>query len=91
MFTANPDTYAGCAGATAACSASNWASVVAVKVHLLGRNTEQTAAGYTNNKSYTLGANADGSVNTIPAFNDKFKRHVYQASVRLYNQSGRNQ
>jgi len=91
QFTANPDTYAGCTGASAACSVSNWAAAVAVKVHMLGRNTEPTAVGYTDTKTFTLGHNADGSLNTIPAYNDKFKRHVYEASVRLYNPSGRNQ
>lgn len=90
-FSADPDTYAGCAGAGAACSAQNWAAAVAVKVHMLGRNTEPTTAGYTNSKSFTLGRKADGTLNTIPAYNDKYKRHVYEASVRLYNSSGRNQ
>lgn len=90
-FTANPDTYAGCAGAAAACSAANWASAVAVRIHLLGRNTEATPAGYIDSKSFVLGRNADGSPNAIPAFNDKYKRHVYEASIRLYNPSGRNQ
>ena len=91
QFSANPDTFAGCAGAASPCSVANWASTVAVKVHMLGRNTEATAVGYTNPKSYTLGLNADGSLNTIPAFNDRYRRHVYQASVRVYNSSGRNQ
>jgi type IV pilus assembly protein PilW len=91
QFSANPDTYSGCAGAAAPCSAANWASTVAVKVHMLGRNTEATAVGYTNEKSYTLGRNADGSFNTIAAFNDQYRRHVYEASVRVYNSSGRNQ
>jgi type IV pilus assembly protein PilW len=91
VFTADPDTYAGCAGATAACSAANWAATVAVKVHLLGRNTEPTAAGYVDTKSFSMGLNADGSFNTIAPFKDRYKRHVYQTSVRLYNPSGRNQ
>ena len=71
--------------------AANWASTVAVKVYLLARNTEATAVGYTNQKSYALGLNADGSINTVAAYNDRFRRHVYQASVRVYNSSGRNQ
>ena len=91
QFSANPDTFAGCAGAAAPCSAANWASTVAVKIHLLARNTEATAVGYTNQKSYALGLNADGSINTVAAYNDRFRRHVYQASVRVYNSSGRNQ
>jgi len=91
QFSANPDSFAGCAGADLPCSAANWAATVAVRVHMLGRNTKATAVGYTNQKSYTLGMNADGSFNTIAAFNDTYKRHVYEASVRLYNSSGRNQ
>jgi type IV pilus assembly protein PilW len=90
-FVADPDTHGGCAGAEAACSPANWAATVAVKVYLLGRNAEATPVGYVNKKTFTLGVNAAGGLNTIPAYNDKFKRHVYQASVRLYNQSGRNQ
>jgi len=91
QFSANPDTFAGCAGAAAPCSTANWASTVAVKIHLLARNTEATAVGYTNQKSYALGLNADGSFNTVAAYNDRFRRHVYEASVRVYNSSGRNQ
>jgi len=91
QFSANPDSHAGCAGAASPCSAANWASTVAVRVHMLGRNTKATAVGYTNQKEYTLGLNADGSPNTIPAFNDAYRRHVYEASVRVYNSSGRNQ
>jgi type IV pilus assembly protein PilW len=90
-YTADPDTYAGCAGAAAACSATNWAAAVAVKVHMLGRNIEPTQVGYVNSKSFTLGRDSSGALNTIPPFNDKYKRHVYEASVRLYNPSGRNQ
>jgi len=62
-----------------------------VRVHMLGRNSEATPSGYVNNKSFTLGLDANGSPHTIAAFNDKYKRHVYQASVRLYNASGRSQ
>lgn len=91
QFSANPDIHAGCAGAASPCSAKNWAATVAVKVHMLGRNTKATVVGYANQKGYTLGLNADGSVNAIPAFNDRYKRHVYQTSVRVYNSSGRNQ
>jgi len=91
QFSANPDIHAGCAGAASPCSAANWAATVAVRVHMLARNTKATAVGYTNQKGYTLGLNADGSFNTIPAFNDVYRRHVYQTSVRVYNSSGRNQ
>lgn len=83
-FTANPDSYNSCTGV--AC-VDNWRSVVAVKLHLLARNTEQSA-GYTDNKTYTLGLNADGSVYTTTP-GGAYKRHAYQAQVRLNNPAGR--
>jgi len=89
VYTANPDTYNGCGGPANACSPQNWANAVTVKVHLLGRNTEASPVGYTNDKSYTLGLKADGSANTFGPYNDGFKRHVYEATVRLYSQGGR--
>jgi len=67
-----------------------WQRVVAIKVHLLARNTEQTV-GHTDGKTYTLGLKADGTPNTVGSpFNDAFKRHVYQSTVRLNNPAGRN-
>lgn len=86
VYTADPSTYNGCAGA--AC-VTNWINTVAVKVSMLGRNTERTAIGYVNDKSFTLGLQANGTANTFGPFNDRFKRHVYAASVRLYNPGGR--
>ena len=68
---------------------TNWINTVSAKVSMLGRNTEQTAIGYINDKSFILGLKADGTANTFGPFNDKFKRHVYGASVRLYNPGGR--
>lgn len=59
------------------------ANVVAVKIHVLARNLEATP-GYTDSKSYQLGATA-----AIAAANDGFKRHVYSTTVRLVNPSGR--
>lgn len=63
-------------------SATNWSNVVTVSVNLLARNTE-ASTGYTDSKSYTL-----GSV-SVPAANDKYKRHVYSQLVRVTNTSGR--
>ena len=74
--------------ADAACAVANWRSVVAVRLHLLARNTEQTP-GYEDTKSYTLGLNADASANEIEAAGDAYKRHVFQSQVALPNPAGR--
>lgn len=61
---------------------ADWTQVIAAKIYTLARNNEPTAA-FTDDKTYTLGTAA------VPAANDKFRRHVYTAAVRLMNTSGR--
>lgn len=85
IFTANPDAYNSCAGVTCV---QNWQNVVAVKIHVLARNTAVTM-GYANTKTYTLGLTASGDDNTVTISGDSYKRHVYQANVRLNNPAGR--
>jgi type IV pilus assembly protein PilW len=65
------------------CVAADWANMMAVRVHLLARNIA-SGAGYTDTKTYTLGA---GTV--VGPFNDHYKRHAYTAVVRLMNPAGR--
>jgi type IV pilus assembly protein PilW len=84
--TPDPALHAGCT--TAGCAVANWRSVVAVRVHVLARNAEQTAS-YTDKKSYVLGLNLDGKNNVIPAPEDHYKRHVFQSLVALPNLAGR--
>jgi type IV pilus assembly protein PilW len=87
-YTANPSAYNACAGATCL---QNWLRTYAVKVNLLARNSE-TSPGYVNNKNYTLGLKADGTSNVFPAtgtYGDAYKRHAYNAAVRLDNPAGR--
>jgi type IV pilus assembly protein PilW len=88
VFTADPDSYA-CAGS--ACVA-NWRNVMAARINLLVRSTEATP-GYTDTKVYVLGLKADGTENRFPAsgtgYGDGYRRHVYQAEVRLNNPVGR--
>lgn len=87
-YTANPDTYNACAGATCV---RNWLQVYAVKVNLLARNVDKSP-GWSDNKVYTLGQKADGSANLFPVsgtYGDAYKRHAYNAVVRLDNPSGR--
>lgn len=61
-----------------------WPNVMSVTVNLLAR-TAQTVAGYTDTKSYQLGATATA----VPAQNDGFQRHVFSQTVRLVNPSSR--
>ena len=88
IFTADPDNYA-CVGS--ACVA-NWRNVMAARINLLVRSTEPST-GYVDSKIYTLGRKADGTNNVYPVsgngFGDSYKRHVYQAEVRLNNPAGR--
>lgn len=74
-----PDSYV---HDTTAMTLDTWTKVVAVKVYLIARNLEPTP-GYTDTKIYTLpGGN-------VGPFNDDYKRHAYQITVRLTNVSGR--
>lgn len=82
---ADPSTYGACA--PAAC-VQQWASAVAVNIHLLARNELQTA-GYTDTKTYALGLNPDGTARSVGPFNDHFKRHAFQSDVQMLNPSGR--
>lgn len=89
-YTTDPFTYNACAGQTCVV---NWLRTYAVKVNLLARNVEKSA-GWTDNKVYTLGLKADGTPNLFPAsgtYGDMYKRHAYNAAVRLDNPSGRRQ
>jgi type IV pilus assembly protein PilW len=88
LFTPDPGTANGCSDA--ACAAINWRNVMSVKINLLSRNTEQTP-GYTDTRTYVLGHLSDGSDNGISAFNDHYKRHVFQSLVPMPNPIGRRQ
>jgi len=64
---------------------TDWPNVVAVKIHLLARNTESTR-GYTDSKTYSLGP----AGNFTPTGADlSYKRHAYTQYVRLVNPAGR--
>jgi len=70
-----------CTAATP-CSADQLMNVVAARIYVLARATEESP-GYTDNKSYQLGVRA------VAPFNDSFKRHVFTGTVRLQNVSSR--
>jgi type IV pilus assembly protein PilW len=74
-YTANPTTVA------------QWAQVVAMRLHLLARNTEVTP-GFTDTKTYQLGLKADGTANNV-APGGGYRRHEYTELVRVQNVSQR--
>jgi type IV pilus assembly protein PilW len=61
---------------------ADWANVVSVNINVLSRNLEGSA-GYTDAKTYAMGVG--GSVTP----GGTFKRHVYNATVRMVNPSAR--
>lgn len=75
-----PDSY------SAAPAATDWKNVVAVKIFLLSRNTEQSI-DYTDTKQYSL--SSDGTALSGTPFNDHYKRHVYTVTARAVNIAGR--
>ncbi|MBC7453122.1 MAG: PilW family protein [Massilia sp.] len=87
LYTADPDSVGSCAGL--AC-VTYWRNTVAAKVIVLARNTS-LSSGYTDKqKVYSLGQKFNGSAHTVGPFDDGYRRHLYQAVVRLNNTAGRN-
>jgi type IV pilus assembly protein PilW len=76
--TGSPDVYK-----TSPASTAEWADVVAIRLHVLARNVEQTS-GYTDTKTYQLGLKADGSANNVTP-GGAYKRHVFTGVVRVTN------
>lgn len=62
---------------------TNWSNVMAVRVHVLARQTDASAA-WVDGRSYELGLGAGA----VGPFNDHYKRNVYSTVARLYNASG---
>jgi type IV pilus assembly protein PilW len=62
---------------------ADWPNIVSVRLNIIARNNELSAA-YTDTKTYTL-----GSAGTFGPFYDAYKRHAYTEVVRLNNPSGR--
>jgi type IV pilus assembly protein PilW len=86
VYTADPNTYNGCAGVTCV---PYWRNTVAVQINVLARNQTPTQ-GYTDTKSYSLGLTAAGAPDIVGPFNDNYKRHTYSTVARLYNPASRN-
>ena len=64
------------------CSPADWNNVMAVRVYLLARNLTPSP-GYTDAKTYEMGL-----AGVQPAPNDRYKRHLYSATVTAFNQAG---
>lgn len=74
----------------------NWLDTTSIKVSILARNLN-TTRDYVNSKVYSLGRNAAGTAqcalftdptdftSACAAFDDGFRRHVYQTAIRLTN------
>jgi type IV pilus assembly protein PilW len=86
VYTPTPDTYA-CAGPPACTAISNWRNVTAVRIFLLARSTEATPGYIASSKTYTL--STDGAITFTPASGDRFRRHVFNSTVKLANIAGR--
>lgn len=70
-------------GNGAAFAAADWAQVVNVKAYLLARSVDKSA-GFSDNKTYTL-----GTAGSFGPYSDSYPRHVFSQSVRLINPSSR--
>ena len=81
----SPDAYTPAPAAT-----SDWRNVVTARIHLLARNS-RTTQNYIDNRSYTMGREADGTNKVLGPLNDGYKRHVYSTTVQLANPSWRRQ
>jgi type IV pilus assembly protein PilW len=62
---------------------ADWANVVAVRINVLSRQIEPTN-GYADNKSYDMGAAGATVPDGLP-----YKRHVYNAVIRIVNPASR--
>ena len=74
-----------CLSEDVGCTVEELANVVAVKLYILARANEPTA-GYTDSKSYTLGSAA---AETFASPANTFKRHLFNATIRINNVAGR--
>jgi type IV pilus assembly protein PilW len=69
---------------------ADWANVVALRVHLLTRNNE-SSAGYVDSKTYEMGYDNAGNVQTVtPATAvQSYKRRLFSQLIRVVNTSSR--
>jgi type IV pilus assembly protein PilW len=78
----SPDQWSRCEAA-APCTPAQWSNVMAVRVHVLAENQEDTI-GYVDKKVYDMGT----GLTELGPFGDAKKRHVYAAVVSSPNRTG---
>jgi type IV pilus assembly protein PilW len=86
-----PDKYVRCpdVGGGPGCTVEALRDVVAVKLHVLTRSRDPSG-GHTDTRTYTLGSGGTDTLVVTPSGTDqKYKRHVFQTTIRLNNVSGR--
>lgn len=82
-----PETFVRCPAA--GCPVEQLRDVVAVKLYVLARSRD-ASGGHTDAKTYQLGSGITDTLTISPTGDDqKFKRHVFQTSIRMVNVSGR--
>jgi type IV pilus assembly protein PilW len=69
-------------------SVAQMGDTIAVRLYVLARNTMPTN-GYTDDKTYTLGANPVYTYTPTGVVQTSYKRHVYSTEMRIVNQAGR--
>ena len=86
-YSADPTnyTYPGCTTCTAG---NNWANVVTVQLYVLARSVD-ASPGHTDTRTYRLGLNSAGVPIIVGPKNDRYRRNVYSAMVRIANPAGR--
>ena len=83
-----PDRFIHCPAAS--CGFADLTNAVAVKIYVLARSS-QTTPGYTDTKTYCLGARDATGVcpYSLGPFNNGYRRHVFSTTVRLVDVSAR--
>jgi type IV pilus assembly protein PilW len=86
-YSADPTnyTYPGCTNCT---PGNNWANVVTAHLHVLARSVD-ASPGHTDTRTYRLGLNAVGVPIIVGPKNDRYRRNVYSAMVRIANPAAR--
>ena len=84
-YTADPTTFA-CATCTS--PSMTWSNVVTMHLHVLARSVD-ASPGHNDNRTYRLGLNAGGVPIVLGPMNDRYRRNVYSAMVRIANPAGR--
>lgn len=69
---------------------ADWSNVVALRVHLLTRNNE-ASAGYVDPKTYEMGYDSAGAVQTVTPTSAvrSYKRRLFSQLIRVVNPSSR--